>query len=101
MQKSPKGVVIRVNKGNEAVCSFRFSSLDLMKPEDIYYVIGASGDPYHEVMGPEMLRWDRLRVRRNMREMLITFESQRGHLHHLGRQMKLASIRFFLIVFQY
>jgi len=94
LQKTPKEVVVRTHKGNEAVRTFRFKALEKMNENDIYYIIGASGDRYYEVMGPEMLEWEKARIKKNIHKKLITFESQRGTLKNIESQMKLAEIRY-------
>lgn len=94
LQQTPKEVVVRTHKGNEAVRSFRFKALDKMTESDIFYIIGASGDRYYEVMGPQMLEWENARVKKNVYKKLITFESQRGTLKNIENQMRLAEIRY-------
>lgn len=80
LRKIPRGVLVRVERGNEALREIRRRGYSAVPSGGAYLALGGSGDRYYEVMAAEHPRLERLRIRRKVRLRLIAFESQRPGL---------------------
>lgn len=80
LQKSSKDAIVRVAKGNEAVRSLRLRAIDSLSEGDIFYIIGASGDRYYEIMADQHAELERKRIKKKICRKLLSFESQKSQL---------------------
>lgn len=80
LQKAPKDALVRVARGGEAVRALRMRGIDELRSGDTYYIIGASGDRYYQVMGDYYEKVERKREKKKIKRKLISYESQRALL---------------------
>lgn len=77
LQQITPDAIVRVAKGNEAVRDLRVKGYSTLKEGETYYIMGASGRRFYEVMGKYHLEIERMRVKRGVRKKIMSFESQR------------------------
>ncbi len=76
--QSPKEAMVRIARGKEAVRNLRFRGIDELKKDETYYVMGASGDLFYEVMGDSYRTLEKRRIEKGIRRLLLSSESQRA-----------------------
>ncbi len=94
LQSTSKDAVIRVSKGNEAVRLLRQRGIDELASGETYYVIGASGDRFYEIMGDVYPELERKRIKKEIKRKLISYESQKEALAKNDTFTKLAEFRY-------
>lgn len=94
LQKSSSDAIVRISKGNEAVRSLRVLAYDILSQGEIYYVIGASGDRYYEVMGDLQAEIERKRIKKGVIKKMISFRNQRDLLEQQNKYNGLAEYRY-------
>lgn len=80
LQSTSQDAIVRVSKGNEAIRSLRARGIEELNSGDIYYIIGASGDRFFEIMRDQYLEIERKRVKKGIKRRLISYESQRANI---------------------
>lgn len=76
----PRGALVRIERGNEAVKGIRERGYNTLGAGETYYIMGASGDRFYEVLGVDHARLERRRLRKKIRRKLLAFECQRPGL---------------------
>jgi sugar-specific transcriptional regulator TrmB len=94
LQTQPKDALVSVARGIEAVQALRARGIDELQAGDTYYVLGASGDRFYEIMGETYLTIERRRERKKIRRKLLAFESQRQLIARNEPPTKLVEHRF-------
>lgn len=94
LQRRQDNALVRVAKGTEAVVQLRTRAFKDMKEGSTYYVVGASGDRFYEVVGDRHAAIEKLRIDRKIKKKLIAFESQRRSLEKNDVHRKYADFRF-------
>lgn len=79
----PKEAVVRVAKGVDAVRDLRAQGIAQLAAGETYFVTGASGDRFYEVMGGRYAEIERERVKKGILRKIISFESQRANIERL------------------
>lgn len=78
LQKTPADALIRVSRGDDSVRALRMRGINELENGGTYYVIGASGNRYYEVMGGDFLKeFEKKRVKKRITMKLIAFRSQK------------------------
>jgi sugar-specific transcriptional regulator TrmB len=95
LQKTPADAIIKVSRGDEAVRSLRMRGMQELTAGGTYYVIGASGNRYYDVMGQEGLKaFERKRVRKKIIMKLIAFRSQKEMIEKQNTIPKFTDFRY-------
>ncbi len=94
LQKAPKDALVRVARGEEAVRALRMRGIDDLKSGDTYYIIGASGDRFYQIMGDYYEKVERKREKKKIKRKLISYESQRALLKKNEPPAKYVEHRF-------
>jgi sugar-specific transcriptional regulator TrmB len=94
LQKNPKDALVRIARGNDAVAHLRIRAFDELKAGDTYYIIGASGDRFYEVLGERHGVIEKRRIAKKIKKQLIAYESQRSLLEKNDPYRKYAEFRF-------
>ena len=94
LQKAPKDALVRVAHGVDAVKSLRMRGIDETSPGGTYYIIGASGDRFYQIMGDYYLKVERKREKKKIKRKLLSFESQRALLKRSEPPTKYVEHRF-------
>lgn len=95
LQKNSRDAIVRVHKGNEAVRAAREKPTKELKESETFYVIGASGDRFYEIMGERFVEMERARVKKKIQRKMISFENQREKFaEHIESLKKFTELRF-------
>ena len=94
IEQLSKDAIIRVSRGNDAVYRLRKRGIDELAKGETYYVIGASGNRFYEIMGERYATIERLRIKKGVRRKLIAFQNQKKDLLRNDPWRKLAELRF-------
>ncbi len=90
---SPAATVI-LSSGAEAVYDLRARAFEEMKKGDTFYIIGASGDRYYEIMGKKNIAVEGKRIAKKIKKKMLSFESQRALLTKNETQRTFGEYRF-------
>lgn len=80
LQKGADAPFINVAKGDAALKVFRERAYRSLKKNDVYYVIGGSGDRFYTAMGESYKEIENIRIKRGIRKKVIS---------NVGEQRKL------------
>lgn len=94
LQKNSKDAIVRIHKGNEAVRSAREKPIKELENEKTFYVIGASGDRFYEIMGERLVEMERARVKKKIQRKMISFENQRAGFKKYLQFPEFSEIRY-------
>ncbi len=94
LQKNSSDAIVRISKGNEALRSLRIRAYDELAKDEVYYVIGASGDRYYEIMGDLQTENERKRIKKGVIKRMISFKSQKELLEQQNKYSHLTEYRY-------
>lgn len=94
IQQLSKDALVRVARGNEAVYALRKRGIDELKSGETYYIIGASGQKFYEIMGERYAQIEKKRIKKGVRRKLIAFKNQQSWLDKNDPWRKLAQFRY-------
>ncbi|MBI4022608.1 hypothetical protein HY375_00345 [Candidatus Berkelbacteria bacterium] len=90
IHKSGKDAVIRVAQGVEAIRDVRLKAIEALPEGGTFYIIGGAGGSKHEagqyydVMGRLHEKIEKLRKRKRIRRLMISYENMRSVTKRLG-----------------
>lgn len=94
LQKNSKDAIVRIHKGNEAVRSAREKPIKELEDKKTFYIIGASGDRFYEIMGERFVELERARVKKKIQRKMISFKNQRAGFKKYIKFPQLSEIRY-------
>jgi sugar-specific transcriptional regulator TrmB len=77
MQHAPKEATVRIARGDEAVKNLRDRAFHELPSGETYYILGASGNRFYEIMGSFFAVIEKVRIKRKVHKKMLAFESQR------------------------
>lgn len=77
LQAPTKEAIVRLAKGEEAVRALRIRGIEELSRGDTYYIIGASGDRFYDIMGDRYAEVERKRIRKKITKKLISVDTHR------------------------
>lgn len=86
MRKDSKDSIVRVMKGEDAIRRLRARGIEELPVGGSYYVIGASGSRFYDIMGDFFAKLEKKRLEKKIKRMNISFESQRELVVKRGDQ---------------
>lgn len=98
MQKSEKQEVI-LYEGVEGFKNAHLDAIEQMKKNDTVYVMIAGGKRWFEIMGSAIKKFDKLRVKKNIKDKVIALENQRKEIEWQTKR-PLFEVRFLPEKFQ-
>ena len=94
IEQLSKDAIIRVARGNDAVYHLRKRGIGELTKGHTYYIIGASGNRFYEIMGERYSSIERERIKKGIKKRLIAFKNQRDSLRKHDPWRALAEFRF-------
>jgi len=94
MEKNPEGAVVKVHKGEEAVKNIRSRIINELPVGGEYSIITAADEKYYEIMGKFHQELDRKRIKKKIRRLMLSFDTQRKMLKEFDWASKLTDYRF-------
>lgn len=78
LQKSSKDAVVRVDKGNEAIRSMRIKAIDVLKTNEIFYIIGGGAEgKFIGIMAGLHKELEQKRIKKGIIKKMISFKNQK------------------------
>jgi sugar-specific transcriptional regulator TrmB len=93
-KKGQYETIVRVEKGNDAIIRLRTKAIEVLKRGQTFYVIGGSTEHFYDIMGRELERIERLRVKKGIKRKIISYESQRGRTQIIEKKTPLVDLRY-------
>lgn len=94
LQRTPKDVKVRIERGREAVQSLRMRAFEDMVPKSTYYILSASGTDFYTTMGDMFRKSESLRIKRKVQKQMLAFQSQRRFLDEHETLRKGMEVRY-------
>jgi sugar-specific transcriptional regulator TrmB len=94
IQQLSKDAIIRVARGKDAVHSLRKRAMNELKKNDTFYVIGASGQRFYDIMGENNDSIEKKRISKGIKKKLIAFKNQREWLDKNDIWRKYAQFKY-------
>jgi len=85
---------VQVYKGEAAIKDLRAQGIAELKAGDTYYIIGASGDRFFEIMQKEYAKIERQRVKKGIKRRLVAFASQKESIQNQEPTTELVEYRY-------
>lgn len=90
----PKNTLVKTSVGLEAIQTFRRRAIDELKRNEIFMIIGGSGDRFYSAMGAKYDEIEKKRIKKKIHKKLIAFSSEKDKFKNDPHRLY-AEFRFF------
>jgi sugar-specific transcriptional regulator TrmB len=94
MEAISKDALVKILRGNEEVVNLRKRAYKELKKGETYYIIGASGDRFYQVVGEEYKKLEEKRIKKGVKKKMIAYLSQKKDLLKNDEFLDLVELRF-------
>ncbi len=86
--------VVKVFRGNEEIVRLRKGAYEALKKNEVYYIIGASGERFYEIVKDSYESLEKKRIKKGIKKKMIVYESQKKEFLKNDQFLDLVEMRF-------
>lgn len=89
-----KDALVKILRGNNEIVNLRKRAFEELKKGDVYYIVGASGDRFYNIVGSEYEKLEAKRIKKGVKKRMIVYQSQKADLLKNDKFLDLVELRF-------